>query len=232
MKFGVKMGILDLTRVPEPEVMSDEEEAESYASATALRHLEALDEEFVDRAISLAPDTEVVLDVGTGPAQIPIKLALRNPSLIIHGVDLSEAMLRKAAVNAGRWGVEMRILLNYGDAKGLPYDSGLFDMVLCNSVLHHVADPIRLIREMARVCKSSGALLLRDLRRPNRILHRYYVWRHGASYEGKMRELFEASVRAAYTLEELRSLIKQSGVPGLDAMRMGPAHIGFQRRNS
>jgi hypothetical protein len=47
-----------------------------------------------------------------------------------------------------------------------------------------------------------------------------------------MREPFEASVRAAYTLEELKSLVKRSGVPGLEVMRMGPAHIGFQRRKS
>ncbi len=226
------MGILILPRVPEREVMSGEEEAEAYASATALRHLEALDDEFIDRALSLGVDSGDVLDIGTGPAQIPIKLALRNPSFIIHGIDMSEAMLRKAAVDAVQWGVEMRILLNYGDAKDLPYDPGLFDMVLCNSVLHRVADPIRLIREMARVCKDSGALLLRDLRRPNRLLCRYHLWRHGASYEGKMRELFEASVRAAYTLEELRALVEESGVPRLKVRRMGAPHIGFQRRKS
>jgi len=230
--FISNMGILDWPRVPEPEVMSDEEETEAYASATALRHLETLDEEFVDIAMALGVEAGVVLDVGTGPAQIPIKLALRAPSLIIHGIDMSRAMLRKAAIDAGRWGVEMRILLNYGDAKNLPYDSGLFDMVLCNSVLHHATEPILLIREMARVCKASGALLLRDLRRPGRLTYRYHLWKHGASYEGRMRELFDASVRSAYTLEELRRLVDESAVAGLEVLRMGPAHIGFRRPRS
>ena len=226
------MGLLDLTRIPEPEIMSGEDEAEAYASATALRHLEALDDSFVARALTLGVATGVVLDVGTGPGQIPIKLALSNPAFIIHAIDLSDAMLRRAALDAGRWGVDMRILLNHGDAKNIPYDPGLFDMVLCNSVLHHVADPVRLIKEMARVCKPEGALLLRDLRRPNRLAYRYHVRKHGSSYDGKMRELFEASVRSAYTLDELRELARESGVPGLEVLRMGPAHIGVQRRRA
>ena len=226
------MGLLDISRIPEPEIMADEEEAEAYASATALRHLEALDDSFVDQVLQLGVEKGMVLDLGTGPGQIPIKLALRNPSLIIHAIDLSDAMLRKAAMDANRWGVEMRILFNYGDVKRTAYDGGLFDVVLCNSVLHHVPDPVQLIREMARVCKPSGALLLRDLRRPNRLIYRYHVRQHGRNYEGKMRELFEASVRSAYTLRELRECVRLSGVAGLEVMRMGPAHLGFRRTRS
>jgi ubiquinone/menaquinone biosynthesis C-methylase UbiE len=223
------MGFLDIPRIPEPEIMAAEEEAEAYASATALRHLEALDDSFVDQALQLGVETGMVLDLGTGPGQIPIKLALRNPSLIIHAIDLSDAMLRKAAMDASRWGVAMRILFNHADVKSTGYDGGLFDMVLCNSVLHHVPDPVQLISEMARVCKPSGALLLRDLRRPNRLIYRHHVRKHGRNYEGKMRELFEASVRSAYTLRELRESVRFSGVTGLDVMRMGPAHLGFRR---
>jgi ubiquinone/menaquinone biosynthesis C-methylase UbiE len=226
------MGLLDISRIPEPEIMAEEEEAEAYASATALRHLEALDDSFVDQALQLGVEKGMVLDLGTGPGQIPIKLALRNSSLIIHAIDLSDAMLRKAAMDASRWGVEMRILFNYGDVKRTAYDSGLFDAVLCNSVLHHVPDPVQLIREMARVCKPSGALLLRDLRRPNRLIYRYHVRHYGRNYEGKMRELFEASVRSAYTLRELREWVRLSGVAGLEVMRMGPAHLGFRRTRS
>jgi len=225
-----QMRLLDLPRVPEPEAMAGEEDVEAYASGTALRHLEALDEEFVDRALNLGVDSGLVLDVGTGPGQIPIKLALRNPSFIIHAIDNSDAMLRKAALDAGQWGVDMRILLNYGDAKDIPFEPATFDLVLCNSVLHRAADPVRLIREMGRVCRPSGALLLRDLRRPNRLLCRFHLSRHGRFYEGKMKELFEASVRSAYTLRELGELARESRVPGLEVISMGAAHIGFQRR--
>ena len=68
-----------------------------------------------------------------------------------------------------------------------------------------------------------------DFYRPNRLVYRYHVRKHGRNYEGKMRELFEASVRSAYTLEELKEIVRASGVAGLEVMRMGPAHLGFRR---
>ena len=111
-------------------------------------------------------------------------------------------------------------------------EAATFDLVLCNSLLHHAADPVRLVREMGRVCRPSGALLLRDLRRPNRLLWRFHLRRHGRFYEGKMKELFGASVRSAYTLRELRVLAQESQVPRLEIVSMGAAHIGFQRRKS
>ena len=229
---GGVVGLLDLERVPEPEVMADEDDAESYASAAALRHLDALDDRFVERALGLGVDSGIVLDVGTGPGQIPIKLAVRNPSLLVHAIDLSDAMLRRAALDAGRWGVDLRVLFNRGDATDIPYDAGLFDMVVCNSVLHHVSDPVRLVREMDRVCKPGGALLLRDLRRPNRLAYGWHVRRHGRSYSGRMRELFEASVRAAYTVPELGRMLERSGVTGAAVFREGGAHLGFERRKT
>lgn len=224
------MGLLDLPRIPEPEVMEGEDEVEAHASAAALRHLESLDEAFVDKAVGLGVQTGIVLDVATGPAQIPIKLALRNPAWIIHGIDLSDAMLRRAALDAASWGVDMRILLNRGDAHEIPYESGLFDMVLCNSVLHQSRDPVGLIREMDRVCKPSGALLLRDLKRPGRFFIGRHLRRHGRHFDGKMRRLFEASVRSAYTLGELKKLVKDAEVSGAEVVAMGPAHLGFCRR--
>jgi len=210
--------------------MDDELEVESYASATALRHLDALDDEMVALAHGLVRAGGSVLDVGTGPGQIPIKLALREPSLVIHAIDLSDPMLRRAAMDAARWGVDMRILLHRGDALAIPYDAGLFDLVMCNSLLHHAADPVRLVQEMDRVCRPGGALLLRDLRRPKRFALTAHLRRHGRHYEGKMRELFEASVRAAYTRAELDAIVRASGVRGVRVRTLGAAHLGFERR--
>ena len=44
-----------LTRVPEPEVMDDSDEVESYASAAAARHLDAIDNTFVEHVLRLLP---------------------------------------------------------------------------------------------------------------------------------------------------------------------------------
>ncbi|PYV16830.1 MAG: hypothetical protein DMG07_07050 [Acidobacteria bacterium] len=223
------MALFDTPRVPEAEAGFEPEEVERCASAAALRHLETLDDEMVERALALGVDSGLVLAVGSGCGQIPIKLALGNPSFIIHGLDASDALLRRAALDAARWDVDLRILLNKWEAASLPYDGGLFDLVLCDSLLRRVADPVSLIREMSRVCKPGGALLLRDLLRPNRLALRRHLRTYGRHYEGKMRELFEASVRASYTVRELEALAGRSGVAALEVRRMGPAHLGFER---
>ena len=54
------------------------------------------------------------------------------------------------------------------DGGCLPFADASFDLVLCNSVLHHVKHPLRLFAEIARVASPGGAILLRDLRRPSR----------------------------------------------------------------
>ena len=55
--------------------MDSNEEVEAYSSAAAQAHLDHLDDTFVDHTLSLGVRSGVVLDVGTGPGQIPIKLA-------------------------------------------------------------------------------------------------------------------------------------------------------------
>jgi len=222
------MRFFDLPRIPLPEAPS-ESELDGPAAAAALRHLEELDDDLVRRALGLGVASGAALDTAAGQGQIAIKLALGNTSLVVHAIDASDANLRRAAMDASSWGVDMRILLNRGDAGAIPYDDKVFDLVLSNEVLHRSADPVRLIREMDRVCRPGGALLLRDYRRPSRVLYRRHVAAHGRFYEGKVRERFESSVRAAYTLVEVQHMVRESRVAGLEVHHMGPVHLGFER---
>jgi hypothetical protein len=69
------MGWLTLPRKPEPEVASDAEEVNAYASAAALTHLDASDNTLVDQRLSLGRASGWRLDIGTGPARIPLEIA-------------------------------------------------------------------------------------------------------------------------------------------------------------
>ena len=73
------LGLLDLPRVAEPEVMDDSEEVEAYASATAQAWLDKIDDSFVEHAVRLVKGRQrgLALDIGTGPGLIELKLALR-----------------------------------------------------------------------------------------------------------------------------------------------------------
>jgi ubiquinone/menaquinone biosynthesis C-methylase UbiE len=221
-----------LPRVPEPEVMESNEEAEAYSSAAAQTHLDLLDNTFVDHVVSLGVRSGVALDIGTGPGQIPIKLALKLPQLEIVGIDLSEAMLAKARKNASAAGVENQVRFEKGDARRLPYPDHQFDLAVCNSLLHHAADPLATLNELARVTRPQGALLLRDLRRPSALAFLFHVSWFGRHYQGLMKQLFTDSVRAAYTPQELEDLLARSKIVGGKVFRRGLSHIGIERRSS
>ena len=257
-----------LTRVPEPEVMDDTEEVESYASAAAARHLDAIDNTFVEHLLRLLPNEpaterndidmsfrrhretlvqktrnrdlggqgtqalsnfERALDVGTGPAQIPIKILLRIPRLRFIGLDRSRAMLASARRNAEQAGVSDRLSLLAGDGHSLPFPDHAFAMVICNSVLHHAREPVELLRELFRVAAPGAPVLLRDLRRPSRPFLSWHLWRHGRRYDGLMRQLFKDSVRAAYTLAELEGFLDPVQRSGARVFRFRGAHIGIEK---
>ena len=169
------------------------------------------------------------LDIGTGPAEIPIKLLRKIPDLRMVAIDRSRNMLVRARQNALREAVSDRLVLVIADGHLLPFPDGIFTMVLCNSVLHHAREPIHLLREMVRVAAMEAPLLLRDLRRPSRLFLRWHLWRHGRHYQGLMRKLFEDSVRAAYTLEELEKLVCEAKLEGLSLFRFRGAHLGIER---
>ena len=225
------MSLFDLPRVPEPEVMEDSAEVESYASATAQAFLDALDNTFVEHAVRLVQGRERgrALDIGSGPGQIVLKLARRLTRWKFIGVDRSETMIAQARQSLAATGeVAGRVEFQSADGNRLPFPDATFDLVLCNSVLHHFEEPRNLLAEMARVAKPGAAILLRDLRRPGRLRYPLHVCWHGRHYSGAMRRLFRDSVRASYTLAELRQMVEYSALRGVHVFKRGCSHIGFE----
>ena len=151
-----------MNRIVEPEVMDTQEAAEAY---DAMGHGE-VDQAFVDRVASLGANTGHFLDVGTGPAQIPILLAQRCPDIHITAIDLSEEMLKIAKRHVSDAGLTDRITLERVDAKTLPYADNTFDGLISNSIVHHIHDALKALQEMGRVARPQGTVLIRDLIRP------------------------------------------------------------------
>ena len=218
-----------LERIPEPEVMDDRDGVEAYSASASQAYLERIDRTFVEQTLGLGVTEGHALDIGTGPGLIPIKLASRIPRLRLTGVDLSAAMLQKARRAAEEAGVSDRLYFRLGDAKSLPFSERSFDLVLCNSLLHHCPDPLVLLNEISRVSKPGGALLLRDLRRPSRLEFPFHALWYGRHYFGLMRQLYRASLRASYTAGELENLLRRSKLAGARVFRTGRTHIGIVR---
>jgi ubiquinone/menaquinone biosynthesis C-methylase UbiE len=227
----------DLPRTPEPEVMDDSGEVEAYASAAAQEHLNRIDDTFVEHAISLVRGRQRghALDIGTGPGQIVLKLSRRLPGWEFAAVDHSPNMIHQARENltaAARVAPDLprRVEFSVADGNRLAFPDAAFDLVMSNSVLHHLAEPCRFLAEAARLAKPTGAILLRDLRRPSRLAYSWHIRWHGRHYSGTMYQLFCASVRSAYTLPEMESLLRSSPLRGARTFAHHRSHLGIEKQ--
>ena len=93
---------------------------------------------------------ERVLDVGCGPGGYYSILRQRFPELGYVGLDLDPTMLSSCPAEAR---------LTQGDVLRLPFESGVFDVVMANHVLFLVEERAEAIRELRRVMKPDGVLL-------------------------------------------------------------------------
>ena len=207
-----------LSRVLEPEVMDEPEEARDY---DAMDFAEVNGRFVADfRAAHGAERGGEVLDVGTGPGRIPIALCRADGRFHVLGVDLSGPMLDLGRRNVAAAELTDLIRFARGDAKALPFPDGRFDAVTSNTIVHHIPDPAPALAEMVRLVAPGGTLFVRDLARPDdEAAVEALVDRHAAGEPVVARALFRDSLRAALTLDEVRDLLGPLGVdPGCVAL--------------
>jgi ubiquinone/menaquinone biosynthesis C-methylase UbiE len=114
---------------------------------------------FLDRAGVRGPEF-TVLDLGCGTGAVALHLASRR--ITVEAVDHSPGMIEVARDKAERAGLAERITFHVGDIHDLPFDSGRFDGVTCQRVLHHISDPATVLAEVDRVLKPGGFFYLSD----------------------------------------------------------------------
>jgi ArsR family transcriptional regulator len=122
----------------------------------------------------LFDDQWVVGDLGCGTGQIAETVAPFVTRVI--GVESSRAMLTAAR---RRLSATKNIELRHGDLEALPIDDGTLDAAVICLVLHHVAEPIAVLREAARALRPGGRLLLIDMSKHERVEYRQqmgHVW--------------------------------------------------------
>ncbi|USR89426.1 class I SAM-dependent methyltransferase [Phormidium yuhuli AB48] len=210
-----------MKRVLEPEVMDTWEETIAYDAMD----FSDVNQAFVDEAIALGPDHATILDIGTGPARIPILLCQQRPHWTVTGIDLSHNMLKRGATHIAKAELGDRIRLDYADAKSLPYANASFDLVISNSIIHHLEDPLPCLNELRRVLKPQGGLLLRDLVRPNNLASvDQLVQQLGSTYDPHQTQLFRDSLCAAFTLQEVQQMLDAAGFAGVCAYLSSDRH--------
>lgn len=108
-----------------------------------------------------------VLDVGCGVGHWTQLLASALPAdAQVIGVDRDPIWIDKATGRAAALGLSDRFHYRVSDAQTLPFADASFDLVTCQTVLIHVADPRAVIAEMARVTRVGGLVLVAE---PNNV---------------------------------------------------------------
>jgi demethylmenaquinone methyltransferase/2-methoxy-6-polyprenyl-1,4-benzoquinol methylase len=123
-------------------------------------------ERAADRA-ELAPG-DAALDVCCGTGDLALELARRvAPGGTVVGCDFSEPMLDLARDKADARGVS-GARFEWADALNLPYDAARFDAVTVGFGVRNFADRDRGLREMARVLRPGGRLVVLEFTKPRR----------------------------------------------------------------
>ncbi len=214
-----------IPRMLEPEAMETAEDVRQY---DAMDHSDVNARFVADFLLHHGPcRVGEILDVGTGTARIPIALAHADVRARILALDLSETMLARAAINIAAAGLADRVRCRHGDAKSLVDDFGEcgFEAVISNTIVHHIPDPEPALRAMARLVAPGGTLMVRDLARPG---SRQEITRLADQYAAgetpEARALFEASLHASLTLEEIRGVLERLGLPADDVSMTSDRH--------
>jgi len=215
-------GITDVQRVPEPELMDAQEQAAAYAAADFAAPNEMFVGLFCNRFANFRAGR--ILDLGCGPADIPIRMAQRLPSAQLVAVDAAAEMVRLARTAVQAAGLESRIQLQQARV-----DGGLAlraDAVVCNSLLHHLADPMDLWQCVVACAVPGAPVLVMDLvRPPSTTSARALVEAYATGEPEVLRQDFYNSLCAAYRPQELGEQLARAGLAGLAVETVSDRHM-------
>jgi ubiquinone/menaquinone biosynthesis C-methylase UbiE len=143
----------------------------------------------------LGPGLAKVLDIGCGTGRFATRLLKRQPGARVWGLDLSPGMLDRCRQRGRALGGRLQVV--QGDSERLPFASDTFDAVTCAHSFHHYPRQHAVLREMHRVLRSGGRLVIVDGDR-DRLWGRFVFNVLVVLLEGPVRHLTGAAFRESY----------------------------------
>jgi SAM-dependent methyltransferase len=172
------------------------------------------------------------LDLGCGPGDIAIRFLRAYPQATCDALDGSQPMLDHArAALDGLLGVapRCRLICDLLPSASLPTDH--YDLILSNSLLHHLHDPQVLWRTVRETAKPGALVLVMDLMRPaSAAWAEALVATYAAGAPEVLRTDFRNSLFAAFEPQEVVAQLKAAGLDGLEVGVVSDRHLAISGR--
>lgn len=214
-----------MQRILEPELMLDPEQTIAYAEAD----FSESDERFVQRFQNLfdTPLEGEILDLGCGPGNIALRMAHAFPGCSVTGVDGASTMLdiaRNRALQMSNISLKPQFVQAVLPSADLP--TGRAIVVVSNSLLHHLHDPLVLWQTIKQVSAPNAAVLVVDLRRPEtiEIAHRIVDTYARGEPEILLKDFYN-SLLAAFQENEVKNQLNMAGLTELKVQAVGDRYL-------
>lgn len=169
-------------------------------------------------------EARAILDVGSGIGHWTRLLARLAPAARFEGVDREPRWVEEARARAAAAGLASRASYRQASAESLPFQDGAFDVVTCQTLLIHVADPAAVLAEMVRVTRPGGLIIAAEPTNSTAPLVDAVALGQSAETAGALVTLFLACQRGKKALglgddalgESLPGLFARAGLTDLD----------------
>ena len=202
-----------MERCLEKEIMDGEEQVRAYVQANFSKENQWFVEQFLDTFPEFREG--LILDLGCGPADIPIRLVRLCTEFNIVGVDASAPMITLAqkAIHEANCSEQIRIVCQRIQNVVLEERA---DAIISNSLVHHVPNPLQFWYVLKQLAKPGAPVLVMDLLRPESAEEAQALVDHYAADEPEQLRLdFYNSLLAAFSEDEVAAHLAEMNLSRL-----------------
>lgn len=215
-----------MDRVTEPELMNDTTQAAAYAHADFSPAHNMFIEKFKHTFPISIDINDRIIDLGCGAADISIRFARAYPYCSIDAIDGAEQMLIQArqAVDKAQLGGRIKLMQARLPSPELP--SQTYDVIISNSLLHHLHQPQDMWQTIYRIGVAGGCIFIMDLLRPeSKTKARSLVELYAADEPQILQDDFYNSLCAAFRPDEIAEQLYTTKLGHLKTEIISDRHI-------
>ena len=225
-----------MERTVEPELMEKADQVNSYAKADFSKEennlINQISYYLLKNEINLGEE-DLIVDLGCGPGNISEKLSIKWPRAKVVGIDGSKEMILKAESkrkNSLKRGRLNNLRYIFTDIKNLEPSKITKDknisLLVSNSLIHHITYLEDFFNCIKRLSTNKTVNFHKDLRRPNNEKSALKLKEKCSNkYDDILTNDYYASLKASYTLKELRNFLLKYQLSSLEVFEEGDQYL-------